>query len=120
MDTVRHILRLAGFDGVEAMEVNDPLTLSVSEVMDLTVEKVGKNRLSVAHYWERRGDLMRDPEIVFAVENGWTPIRYRQDPRFALADENGLDIEDFVSQWDNNLRRQGFIAAARDRYDDKT
>ena len=33
--------------------------------MPVVVEQVGKNRISIAHYYEQNGDLMADPEIVF-------------------------------------------------------
>ena len=33
--------------------------------MPVVVEQVGKNHLSIAHYYEQNGDLMADPEIVF-------------------------------------------------------
>ena len=33
--------------------------------MPVVVEQVGKNQISIAHYYEQNGDLMADPEIVF-------------------------------------------------------
>ena len=33
--------------------------------MPVIVEQVGRNQISIAHYYEQNGDLMADPEIVF-------------------------------------------------------
>jgi hypothetical protein len=36
--------------------------------------------VSVAHFGEQRGDLMRDPEIVFEVAAGeWHPVNIQMD-----------------------------------------
>jgi hypothetical protein len=53
---------------------NDPTFIPV------TLEIVGKNQLSVCHYGECNGDLMRDPEMVFYKQNDdWFPIYFRND-----------------------------------------
>lgn len=37
--------------------------------------------ISIAHYWEQNGDLMRDPDMTFLlVSGGVYPISFRQDP----------------------------------------
>jgi hypothetical protein len=98
------------------MELNDSITVSTEGFMDLTIEKVAENRLSVVHYWKRRGDLMRDPEVVFNTKDSWMPVRYRQDPQFAQVDEDGLEIQDFLTTWSQNLQAQGFVDAAEEQY----
>jgi hypothetical protein len=46
----------------------------------LTIEIIGKNQLSICHYGECNGDLMRDPEMVFYKQNdNWFPIYFRND-----------------------------------------
>jgi hypothetical protein len=46
----------------------------------LTIEIVGKNQLSICHYGESNGDLMRDPEMIFYKQNDdWFPIYFRND-----------------------------------------
>jgi hypothetical protein len=48
--------------------------------MPLTIERVGRNRLSICHYGELNGDLMRDPEMIFYWKNDdWFPIYFRND-----------------------------------------
>jgi hypothetical protein len=87
--------------------------------------------VSVAHYSEQNGDAMRDPEITFLVvpaEQGttWTPITFENSylgcyQVVASVSSDGLveardpalmrDLRDFATQWDRNLKQQGFIAA---------
>jgi hypothetical protein len=53
---------------------NDPTFIPV------TLEIVGKNQLSICHYGESNGDLMRDPEMVFYKQSDdWFPIYFRND-----------------------------------------
>ncbi len=63
--------------------------LTVSGFMPLSVEDIGQsgdgNRLiSICHYGEQNGDLMRDPEMVFEV-HAWPdsstaePLSFRND-----------------------------------------
>ena len=63
------------------------LRLTVSGYMPLSVEYIGKspegNRLiSICHYGEQNGNLMRDPDMVFEVYaaiNAAEPLSYRND-----------------------------------------
>lgn len=114
MNSVEKILRRKGVESLEAMEINESFTTPNQGYHDLTIEKIGPDRLSVAHYYTQRGDLMRDPEIVFRIEEGdsWTPIEYRQDDLgIYQRDESGLDLSGFIKQWDENLENQGFVEA---------
>jgi hypothetical protein len=55
---------------------------------------------------------MRDPEVRFRVEsNGeWTPIAYRIDALNSYEySTEGLDIDDVLETWAENLRAQGFL-----------
>lgn len=96
----------------------DNLTVSVESFDDLVIEKVGPQRVSVAHYYTQNGDLMSDPEIVFITpaadeDDGWTPVRYTQHPHIHVHNSNGLtDLNSFIKRWCGNLREQGFVTAA--------
>jgi hypothetical protein len=115
MDAAKDILDQLGIDTIEEMEVNENHTIEVEGFEDLTIEKIGPNRISVAHHYVQRGDLMCDPEIVFHIDDGvWTPVRYTQHPHTHQHDSDGLDLDGFVEQWSENLRRQGFVDAAAD------
>jgi len=114
MDAAKHILERLGYESVEAMAVNESYTIEVDGYEDLTIEKVGPNRLSVAHHYVQRGDLMCDTEIVFHIDNGvWTPVRFTQHPHVHQHDEDGLKLVGFVEQWSVNLRRQGYIDSVK-------
>lgn len=102
--------------------------------MDLTVENIGPNQISVAHYYEQNGDLCQDPEIVFLVgcDGEWYPVEWTT-PQVMLmgrvmggyrryveidaekgswirADLRGQrDLAIFANKWADNLKMQGFV-----------
>ncbi len=49
--------------------------------MALCVETTHNNCMSVAHYGEQNGDLMRDPDMVFwrSPEGEWFPVSFQND-----------------------------------------
>lgn len=88
----------------------------------------GLRSISVAHYGQQNGDVMRDPEMLFEVEQRGqeltlTPYAFRNDyfgiEQYAsLRDEEHklLELpeirrqqEAFARLWDANLRAQGFL-----------
>ena len=91
----------------------------------------GLPSLSVAHYFDQNGDLMRDPEMIFemskhADETILVPYCWRSDvagkEQYSTWIEQGrvyVDAKlksehiDFARLWDRNLRAQGFIEAFR-------
>jgi hypothetical protein len=116
MDAAKDILEQLGIDSIAEMGVNENYTVEVDGYESLTIEKIGDGRLSVGHYRTLRGDLMSDPEVVFAVDDGeWRPVRFTQHPLAHEHDESGLDLSDFLATWDKNLQNQGFIDAATQR-----
>lgn len=114
MNAAKDILQRLGVDSVAEMEVNENYTVEVDGYENLTIEKIGDDRVSVGHYHTRRGDLMSDPEVVFVVDSGeWRPVRFTQHPLAHEHDETGLNLGDFLSTWNKNLRSQGFTDATR-------
>jgi len=121
MKTAKQILNLYNIQNpVKEMELGERYEIpsdQTSADMDLTIEKIRDNEISVAHYYQQRGDLMRDPEIVYRIDDSgeWTAIEYRQDPGIYQRDQTGLpDVEDFAETWSENLQRQGFLQAAQE------
>ena len=113
MDAAKEILKQLGVDSVTGMAVNENYILEVDGYESLTIEKIGDDRVSVGQYYQQRGDTMSDPEIVFVVDSGeWRPVRFTQHPLAHEHDESGLDLSEFLSTWNKNLRNQGFIDAA--------
>jgi hypothetical protein len=91
---------------------------------------LGLRCLSVAHYGEQNGDLMRDPEMCFELSNplrlgfGLVPYYWRNDyvgvEQYSRSLEGDHYLfrpdlydqhEKFAVLWDKNLRSQGFIEA---------
>jgi hypothetical protein len=118
MDAAKTILEHLGIESVEEMAVNESYTIEVEGYEDLTIEKLGPERISVAHHYVQRGDLMCDPEVVFHIDNGvWTPVRYTQHPHVHQHDPDGLMLDEFLEQWNDNLCRQGFVDTTEGSYE---
>jgi hypothetical protein len=81
--------------------------------MAACVEIIGRTSLgplvSVAHYYEQNGDLMRDPDVVFVIgtDEHVYPISYRQDG--LGIDQEAAYVED--GQWKVKTKMQADIAA---------
>jgi hypothetical protein len=103
-----------------------------SPYMPLTVENIGLGprglpALSICHYGEQNGDLMRDPEMCFEIEieNGlateFHPYYFRND--YAGFEQNAVGYDkridarmirsqrEFSEMWSQNLIAQGFLIA---------
>jgi hypothetical protein len=111
------------------------LTINNTPFMPLVIEALdepgpcGLPALSVAHYGEQNGDLMRDPEMCFELSFAGgiadlNPFYYRQDyidceqwSRFITGTDYSCSPDlhrqhaSFSKVWDRNLRSQGFIEA---------
>lgn len=71
---------------------------------------------SLCHYGEQNGDAMRDPEVVFTVDDDRReaiPRYFRNDyagcEEFIHTDKRSPGLEDFCETWFRNLREQGFF-----------
>ena len=135
MQTILRILERAG-------GYRPTLYLKIENLpyMALVIEAVPEpgplnlSAISVAHYGEQNGDLMRDPEMCFELSKPplsglvFSAYYYRNEymgveqySRFW--DENNYvfvpDLyeqhETFARQWDRNIRDQGFLEAFTDK-----
>jgi uncharacterized protein YqiB (DUF1249 family) len=89
--------------------------------MDLVVERISLDEISLAHYYEQDGDLMRDPEMTVRVYPGKAveALTYQQDNLGIYQEvypEPGKyvplykkELNEFLRIWLNNLKQQGFI-----------
>lgn len=117
---------------MRSMMTGDHLKISNNETfMPVVIEKVGAitlgtrccELLSVAHYGEQNGDLMRDPEIVFIrdQDGSYYPESITQDyigryQSVVSYDDQGRavrfnpraqrDIAEFTGMWMENIRHQ--------------
>ena len=110
--------------------------IAVSGYMPLSVEEIGSSGdgyrlVSLCHYGEQNGDLMRDPDIVFLFHNlpdgmAAEPVSFRNDYLGIVQDvyrydEVGRrthllltlkqDLTEFAESWFANLKDQGFFAS---------
>ena len=123
----QYLYQLLG--GVQAVRI------AVSGYMPLSVEEIGSSGdgyrlVSMCHYGEQNGDLMRDPDIVFLFHNvpdgaAAEPVSFRNDylgivQEVYRYDEAGKrthvlptlkqDLTEFAESWFANLKDQGFFA----------
>jgi len=126
MQTLLNILKRAG-------GWNPSLYLKIENApyMALVIEATGElgpnglPAISVAHYGEQNGDLMRDPEMCFELGRAsLDPFYFRNDylgveqwsrlidgTNYVIHSELHRQHDQFAKQWDNNLRLQGFAQA---------
>ena len=95
---------------------------------DLVLEDIGEGDYSIAHYYEQNGDLMRDPEVTFTIDQerrSIHPTSYLQDnmgiyyETAKVTPEKEADLEVFLSQWFTNIRQQGFEVSEVRTYGDE-
>ena len=116
--------------------------LTVNGYMPLSIESIGTsadgNRLiSLCHYGEQNGDLMRDPEMVFELfthgeASTAEPLSFQNDymglfQEVYRYDDSGKkthvnsrlkqELKSFARTWFQNLKDQGFLSdtAIRER-----
>lgn len=111
--------------------MNEHYTVESETYMDLYIEKVHLDEILVGHYWEQRGDLMADPEIVYKIEewdypispDGWNPVQFKMNgfPSAYESDRTGLgwDTIHFCRKWDETLGKQGFVELAEQGHVEK-
>ncbi len=130
MKTILAILKKAGgwHHGLYLKIENPPYMELVIEATDES-GPCGLPALSVCHYGEQNGDLMRDPEMCFElgfaggahlnpfycrndyVGRGAVEPQHRARPLRAISRSLHEQHERFAKTWDNNLRLQGFAEA---------
>ncbi len=118
----------------QLLDGHSAVRITVSGFMPLSVEEIGidgegHRLVSLCHYGEQNGDLMRDPDIVFMFQeypNGFIaePVSFRNDylgldQEVYRYDETGtrthLDttlksqLREFAQTWFANLNEQGFF-----------
>lgn len=116
-------------NGARAVRITVPgyLPLSVEEI---GISGDGCRLVSLCHYGEQNGDLMRDPDIVFLFHNfpdgvAAEPVSFRNDYLGIVQDvyrydEAGRrthvvpslkqDLKEFAQSWFGNLNDQGFFS----------
>ena len=85
--------------------------LASTGFMDLTVEtwQSGESTfVSMCHYGEQNGDLMKDPDVLFKLEQEIITYKEIQMDYTGYYSEEHAEIKDFVENtWVSNLEMQG-------------
>jgi hypothetical protein len=124
------------------LDADTAVRIRVDGYMPLSIEAIGTsadgNRLiSICHYGEQNGDLMRDPEMVFELfaygeASAAEPLSFQNDYMGLLQevyryDDAGkkthvntrlkAELKSFARTWFSNMREQGFFGpqAVRER-----
>ncbi len=133
MQTVLELIKRAGgwHPGLYLKIDNPPYMELVIEAMDES-GPMGLPAISVAHYGEQNGDLMRDPEMCFELGSVGGPYldsfywrndylgieqwsRFLRDGQYVCHVELYREHESFAALWDKNLSEQGFVEAFTDK-----
>ena len=118
----------------QLLDTDTEIRLTVGGYMPLSVEDIGQsadgNRLiSICHYGEQQGDLMRDPEMVFEIStyaplDMAEPLSFRNDYMGIMQevyryDDSGKkthvktrlkrELKWFARTWFTNLKDQDFL-----------
>jgi hypothetical protein len=129
-------------DGTVSRGGPQSIKVEAEGFMPLCIEALGPSphgegmiQISVAHYGEQNGDLMRDPDMVFDVNTSedarlgwvsgnWRPVSFRNDYaglyQEAVFVQGGQvmvrpgllkELKTFARIWDRNIKAQGFVEA---------
>jgi hypothetical protein len=135
MKTILRILeRAGGYRPTLYLKIENPPYMAL--VIEATPEPgpTGLPAISIAHYGEQNGDLMRDPEMCFELSkppmcglalsvyyyrNDYMGIeqysRFRDENHSVFVPDLYEQHEMFAEQWDRNLRDQHFVEAFTDK-----
>lgn len=122
----KNLLDLLG--EAQALRINSDGFMPLS-IEDIGLSADGQRLIALSHTAEQNGDLMRDPEMVFAIHD-WQeflaaePLSFRNDFMGIMQevyryDDQGKrthvdprlkkELKSFATMWFRNLRAQGFF-----------
>lgn len=98
------------------------MKLKAPGFMDLIIEKLWNNRISLSHYYQQNGDLMADPDVEIIVDQENEKLvaaTFQQDNLGIyhkayegdelIDDYLAKELNEFLSEWLNNISEQGHI-----------
>lgn len=94
----------------EILKERGALKLKSEGFMDLSVNLLEDNRISITHYYEQNGDLVPDPDMEITIypetKTAWAETF--QDYRvYQTAEKHGYDLQRFLRMWLRNIKMQG-------------
>ena len=135
MQTILRILeRAGGYRPSLYLKIENPPYMALVIEAVLGPGPLNLPAISVAHYGEQNGDLMRDPEMCFELSkpplsglvlsayyfrNDYMGVelfsRLRDDANYIFVPALYEQHEKFAELWDRNLRDQRFLEALTDK-----
>ena len=122
----REISRIAAKHGLDLTKSEAHLRLTLPGFMPLVIEKVGRNLVTVTHYFYQNGDTLADPDVMFCMyPGGWVPVEMTQcapggytkvawlgsDGTIAkFAPKAMRSVAALCRTWATNIRDQGWCA----------
>ena len=118
------IEKLAQKHNVPFAQIGEYLHLDMPHFDRLCIEKIGVNRISVAHYFEQNGDLIADPDVELHypswVPTGITQAFFGYRTKFIERDGQTFidtrfhkDVSSFLTLWARNIKAQGWAEGGR-------
>ena len=106
--------------------------LEADGFMDLTIEWIGSNRISITHYGEQNGDLMADPDMELIIDfdkKEILPATFQNDYigiyQEVYSDNNqwrpelSRELTTFLNTWLKNIEFQGHVIAEAVYFNDE-
>lgn len=120
------IKEIAEKHGLDLTAPEAHLKLTMPNFDPLVIEKIGKNQISVAHYFVQEGDMMADPDLVlFTGYIAWVPTEITQAPfgiynKVAWLTDDGRQVDrflptsqaalaDFANEFGRQIRANGWL-----------
>jgi hypothetical protein len=118
-EVINTLYRLANQEAEYVKINNNPVYMPVSvEILNKVpwvrrkpTDIIDGDTISICHYRELNGDLMRDPEMIFEKQgDSWIPIYFRND--YLGVEENHpterqqRSQADFANLWMKNIKEQ--------------
>lgn len=115
--------------GLERFLSNEPghaITLKSGGFMDLHIDLLGRNHMSLAHYYRQNGDSIADPDMEIRIHPdvkcaealtyqdtyGYREV-YPEPGKVAIRAKKELNA--LLNQWLSNLKAQGFFGKPDER-----
>lgn len=121
------ITAIADKHGIDLKGEDAHITLLQESYQMLSIENIGFNCVSVAHYFESAGDLVADPDVVFFIggDGYWVPLSFQNFMGYkesaAIAhdeiewcnDDDQHDLAAFCEIWGQNIIDQRWLDQGR-------
>ena len=78
--------------------------------MDLVLEKINRDKITISHYYKQQWDLIPDPDVMIDIEKQ-EPVEYQDPFGYVYCDtkKKKIEVDNFLNNiWAKNTKNQGF------------